>query len=460
MTILEPYNQIFETDKRYVLLRSGRDAGKSKVMGQYATKAIFEHELDGLVCRASYGDLQKSMFQEIIDVITEEGLLPFIEQRTRPLKIINKLNGNKIHFEGVGGADLSRTKGFKPGKKLSFIIFDENQQLPDQANYDQALATFRRHLDRDVGKVITAFNPEPQNSHWMNEYYRIHQESSLHLCLHTCYKDIAGVLSDVDLEAIELERIVNPSRYKYLYLGETNGLFGGAYFTFNRDIHLLEEKEADEMIKEYGIFQILIGVDAATTRDATALIPCAVLNNGQIVILPYFYHNPIKHGALDNSRLYPYIIDFINDIETMYEEIRWRNIPIHFIVDGANADLIQLLSYKLPSKYRVWAYTQKKVIQMAQIMQNAFSKNFIFIKDIGGIKNYITKVFEKYNSPLVTALESVVWDEKGKGFDDSIPNDTTDALTYALSFYFINPSNLHFPQKQSFYEKKKKEVSD
>ena len=457
MKILEVYEEVLKTPKRYTLLKSGRDAGKSKVMAQYTTKNFCEFDLDVLICRSSYGDLQKSMFKEIIAVIEEEGLLPFIEQRTRPLKIINKLNGNKIHFEGVGGADLSRTKGFKPDKKLSLIIFDETQQLPDQANYDQALATFRRHLDDEHGRVVTAFNPEPQNSHWMNEYYRIHEENSLYYCLHTSYKDIGKVLTDADLEAIELEAIVNPSNYKYLYLGETNGLFGGVYFTFNRSFHLLTEEETTELIKTHGIFQILIGVDGATTRDATAVIPVAILNNGQSIALEYLYHDPIKYGALDNSRLFPLIMDFIEDIEVQYD-LKWRRVPMHFVVDGANADLIQTLNYRLSNKYRVWSYTQKKIIQMAQIMQNAFSKNVLYIKDAGGIKNYVTKQFERNHHPLVTALESVIWDEKGKGFDDKVPNDTTDALTYALSFYFINPSNINFPQREGFYTKIKKEV--
>lgn len=459
MTVLEVYAPVEKTEKRYTLLKSGRDAGKSKFMGQLATKRFFELELDILVCRASYGDLQKSMFQEIVDVIEEEGLTPYVELRTRPLKILNKLNGNTIYFEGVGGADLSRTKGFKPSKKLSLILFDETQQLPSQSNYDQALASFRRHLDIKHGRVVTAFNPEPQNSHWMNEYYRIHKENSLYLCLHTSYKDIAKVLSDVDLEAIELEKMVNPSYYKYLYLGETNGLFGGVYHTFNRDFHLLEEDETNELIKKHGIFQILIGVDGATTRDATAVIPVAILNNGQAVVLEYLYHNPIKYGALDNSRLYPYIMEFIEEIEIQYD-LKWRRVPMNFIVDGANADLIQVLNYNLDKhKYRVWAYTQKKVIQMAQIMQNAFSKNVLFVKDNGGIKNYISKQFEKEHHPLVTALESVMWDEAGKGFDSSIPNDTTDALTYALSFYFVNPNNIYFPKREGFYTREKKEVN-
>ena len=460
MTILKPYNQALTTKKRYILIKSGRDAGKSKFSAQFIVKNFFEHNLNILVCRSNYGDLQDSMFQEIIDVLEEEHLLPFTNQRTRPLKIMNKLNGNIIYFKGVGGADLSRTKGFKTSKKLSLIMFDELQQLPEQSNLDQALASFRRHLHKKIGKVLMCFNPEPQNSHWANEFYRIHSENNKYLTLWTSYRDIAGVLSDVDLEAIETERIINPSNYKYLYLGETNGLFGGVYHTFNRDFHLLSEQEANKFIKEIGIHQILIGIDPATTRDATAMIPVAILKNGQAIVLECLHHDPKKDGALDNTRLFPIILEHIEKIETLYD-LRFRGTPITIIVDSAGADLVTKLTYDLPNRYRVISYSEKRIIQMAQVMQDAFSRNILYIKDTKVLYNYVTRRFE-HGLPLVTALESVIWDENGKGFDKIVPNDDTDALTYAISTYLINPRNLHFPRRDNFYEpiRERKEVSN
>lgn len=338
-------------------------------------------------------------------------------------------------------------------------MFDELQQLPEQSNLDQALATFRRHLDNDKGKVLMCFNPEPQNSHWCNEFYRINTENPSYLTLWTSYKNIIGVLSDVDIEAIELEAIVNPSNYKYLYLGETNGLFGGVYHTFNRDYHLLTEREVTKMIKDIGIHQILVGVDGATTRDCSAMIPVAILNNGQAIALETFHHDPIKYGALSNDRLFVLLLEHIEKIENQYD-LRFRGVPITFIVDSASADLVQKLQFDLPRRFQVFSYSQKKVIQMAQVMQNAFSKNVLYIKDTGGIYNYINRLFETNNLPLVTQLESVIWDEKGKGFDDSVPNDATDALTYAVAFYFINPNNLYFPPRDNFYERVRVERSE
>ncbi len=225
---MEVYKPLWTTDKTYIIIKSGRDAGKSKALSQLIFSKFFSLDRDIIVCRSNYGDLQASMFNEILAVIEENGYLSFIEERRKPLKIINKLNGSKIHFQGVGGSDLSRTKGLKPLKKVSLIVFDETQQLPSQNNLDQAMATFRRHLDDDNSKVVFAFNPEPQNAHWCNEFYRINDDDFYddYLCLYPSYRDIADVLSDKDKIAIEREKVINPNNYRYLYLGETTGLFG------------------------------------------------------------------------------------------------------------------------------------------------------------------------------------------------------------------------------------------
>jgi len=241
MKILKPYNVILKNKKPYVILKSGRDAGKSKFMAQMTFINFVNLDADIIICRSNYGDLRKSMFSEIMAVIEEEGFLPFIIDKAKPLKIINKLNGNIIHFEGIGGADLSRSKGLKPMKKVSLIIIDEMQQLPEQANLDQAIATFRRHLDDDNSMIILAYNPERQNAHWANEYYRMRENNDRYLCLYTSYKDIAKILTKKDLEDIELEKITNPSNYDWLYLGITKGLFGTVYSTFNRDTHLISK---------------------------------------------------------------------------------------------------------------------------------------------------------------------------------------------------------------------------
>ena len=114
------------------------------------------------------------------------------------------------------------------------------------------------------------------------------------------------------------------------------------------------------------------------------------------------------------------------------------------IFDSASANLRLTFASKFPPRYLCESYSQKNIVQMARIMQNAFGRNVLFILDTGGIFNYVTGVNEYGNHPLVRQLESVIWDEKGKGFDPSVENDVTDALTYSTAFYFRNPEAIYF----------------
>ena len=444
MKVLKPYLPLFDNNNKKIMLKSGRNAGKSQAISQLLMSKFFQYDLDVLVSRSNYGDLKDSIFSEVIARLAEEHLLPFIEERSRPLRIINKLNGNVMYFLGIGGSDLSRSKGTKPLKDVSVWVIDETQQLPTQANFDQAWASFRRRLDSEVGQLILAFNPEPQNSHWCNEMYRLNQEDDEWLCIYTSYLDIWEVLKPHDRNDIRKEKRINPSNYKYLYLGETEGLFGGVYHTFDRNYHLVKEKQVRKLIDKYGIHSILIGVDGATTRDKTAFVPTFILNNGQGIVVEYFYHDPEKNGQLSDDLLMPYVERWLEFLHRKYR-ISY-NQPIRCIFDSASANLRLTFANRMGSRYICEAYTQKKIIQMARIMQNAFGRNVLFLLDDGGYFNYITNQKEYGNHIGVKQLEGVVWEDipNPRKFDPKVPNDWTDALTYSTAYYFKNPQALYF----------------
>lgn len=450
MQIMKVYKDIFNKEPTYKFLKSGRAAGKSVQAAQKVFKVFFEEDGDIVVFRSNYADIKQSFYQEIINVIVEFELFKYIELRQKPLVITNKYNGNKIHFLGIGGADVHRTKGFKPDKMLSMVVGEELQQVPAQTNLDEAMATFLRFL-KDEGEVMYLFNPDRRASHWCNEYYRIKKYDSNYLCLHTTYKDIAKVLSKHLLTEIEVERITNPSNYRHRYLGETEGLHGAVYASFDRDIHLITESQVSHLIKTVGIHQLLIGGDPAYTIDATALVPVLLLKNGQAVALNFFFHDPKVNGVITNANLVPYLRRWLE------EDIvkRWglaRQSRIDLVFDTQGGDLMRQMSYTFPKNFVFQTYSQKNIIEMAHYMQNAFSKNVAFVLDEGGYYNYITDRFVQGSHPLVTQLEQVIWNEAGDGFEKKVPNDLTDAFTYAIAFYFKNPASLHFPNKDYYYK--------
>ena len=447
MKVAEVYKPLWETNCTKIMLKSGRIAGKSFGAGQYVAVKLVSDDGDIVIFRANSADNKGSIYNEVIQILENEGLHDLYYTKQKPLKIIHKYNGNTIHFLGIGGADEHRTKGFKPSKDLSLILGEELQQVTKQTNLDQAMATFIRFLKPD-GKVLFLFNPDRLASQWTNEYYRIREFDDDWLTLHTSYMDIEAFLNDHTMAEIETEKQTNPSNYRWMYLGETEGLFGAVYGSFDRDRHLVTEETIKYYMKKVGLAHLLVGVDPATTRDKTAFIPIAVLNNGQTFVLNYFYHDPEKNGVITNDRLMPYVNRWI---EELYD--RWgirRNQRADFIFDTQGADLNNVASYRFKREYRkdhfaMHSYSQKNVIEMAQIIQNAFSRNVLYILDEGGIYDYIQERFVRNFHPLITQLENVIWNEAGDGFEKKVDNDVTDALTYGIAFYFKNPANLHFP---------------
>ncbi len=450
MLILEPYDQLDTSEKTHIIVRSGREAGKSKHIAQKIIKDIIGNiQKDHLITRASYSDLKDSLFGELLVIIDELNLRSLFTIKNYPLHIRCNLTRSNIHFKGIGGADFDRTKGFKPPNPLMNIVIDELQQMNDEASLNQALASFRRAMHIDGAKVIIAFNPPPMNSHWVNEFYRMLKQNPDYLRIETSYKDIAGILNRESLRAIEMMRILNFKQYEYQYLAVTNGLFGGVYYTFKSEKHFINKTVAKGLIKKYGIHSLIIGVDGATTRDSTAFVPMLVLRNGQTMVVERFFHNPKQDGALSNEQLMPMVKRWVDDI-IRSNDIQW-NVPIYFICDPASADLKQTLIWHFGTRYTTLGYNQKNIVKMAQVMQNCFSKNVTYIVDYDGYYNYYHNYFERSEAPLVRQLESVIWAETGDKFDPTVPNDLTDALTYAVNWYFNTPENIYMPHQLEYY---------
>lgn len=458
MEILAPYDKILSTTHvNQFILRSGRVAGKTKNSTNIALALLLQGDGDVIFGRANYNQLRQSLFREFTNVIDEEQLQDYFKVRQYPeMEVRCLLNDNRLYFVGIGGSDLSRTKGFKPHKSVQMVFFDEAQQLPNQYNLDQARATLLRFL-QDDGKFVISYNPEPMNMHWMNEYARLREDSPDWLIIKATYMDIAKKLSKIQLRDIESERIFNPKNYEYLYLGITEGLFGSVYFTFDRRRHYVKLDKLTEKFNRNYIHTLLIGVDGASTRDKTALVPLAIMNNGQAIILDLFYHDPIENGALSNEQLIPYILQWLEKIEKANGIYQNPNVPIYFIADaGGNSDLHLSLRYNLPDdRYSVIPFGKKQVIPMAQNVNDVFSRNVAYVVDFGGYNDYVKGRFIYDNEkihPLVQQLESVVWNELGTGFEKSIDNDATDAFTYVVRYWYTNPDNLYLPDRDEFYD--------
>ena len=77
---------------------------------------------------------------------------------------------------------------------------------------------------------------------------------------------------------------------------------------FRRESHYLTPQEYSARFGKHRLVAVIFGVDGANTNDSTAVIPLAIMSNGQAVTLEMFYHNPKVNGQLANEQLVPLIM--------------------------------------------------------------------------------------------------------------------------------------------------------
>lgn len=450
----KPYDRILTTDKTTVVMYSPRISGKSYALGQvvylYANRYP-NHDI--VVTRANYNSLEDSLYNEILAFAENEGITDFYQPLRSPLRIRTR-KGNTIYFKGIGGADYSRSKGFKGLKKISLIICDETQQLKDEQSLRQAIATFVRSIDPEIkGRIILAGNPEMVKAHWWNAYCRKYRFAGVYEFIDANYLNIKKYLSSVTLEEIENERKYNPLMYKFLYLGELDDLAGGAYGQFKRDRHYISMDQWRKEIAGQRLCTIIWGGDGAITHDRTGIVPIGVYSNGRGYVLQRFYYNPLETGVvLAPSQISEMIIEYVEQMCKMYD-VYSENIGSYFAIDCAAADLVTQLRYNINGYHIVKGFTGKNIINNNAVVNNCFAKNMIKIVDFGGYYDFYARRFVPTTAdtePLIYQLESVTW--KNYKLDPEIPNDYTDALTYGANVYFNNPDNLWLPERKGAYD--------
>lgn len=445
------YKDLWSATKNFVNLIGGRVSGKTTVARDYAMFCNEKYKSrDIIVCRDSYSDLADSLFTSLTKFITKNKLWDYYEQKQNPLRIHNKRNGNNVYFAGIGGADKNRTKGLETENKVEVIIFDELQQVKEQENYEQAIASFRRLLS-NTAKVIHIFNPPRQKAHWVNVWAKIKESDPDYLTIHSSWIDMVQFLNDIDIKEILKMEVIDKNEYDWLYMGKSVGGLGSVYPQFKPEKHLIKYDEAILKFAGHHIMSVVIGGDNAVSRDGTCLCPIAIFDNGQCAVLDVFYHDPKRDGDLAVSEMIPYIRKWLTKLEKKYrlneQSFYGDYTPIAFVIDGSiiGIELAKELRFVLnPSRYDIIRYSQKNIIEMVGNMKSVFARNMLYILDYGGTYNYVRDTFEQGYNIVAEQVENLVWNDKENGFDPIVPNDASDALTYGGNAIFKNMFNLYY----------------
>lgn len=340
------------------------------------------------------------------------------------------------------GANDDRAITKIQGAGLGYAYCDEIATYPE--NFFEML---KSRLDLPNSKCDCTCNPESP-SHFIKKHI---DKKDLDV-----YNEAFTIYDNTFLSPDFISNLENEYRGTIYFdrwiLGKWVKTEGLVYPLFKREKHFLTPSEFAQQFGKHSIRYVIWGGDGATTNDATAIVPIAVMDNGQGVVLEQFYHDPKQNGQLSNEQLVPYIRQYVLELTEKYR--MFEHGVVHYMpIDCAASDLIINLAYSLPGYYNVQKYTQKDILRTTDVVNNAFGRNAICILNFGGYYNYIKHRFEECDNQLVIDLENMVWDENGRQYDSSVPNDCADAFRYAVNAYYANPLNLwETPENTTTYK--------
>ena len=442
------YKSVITEKNKHFLIPGGRISGKSHQAYLVATLFLLNNpDYDALIGRANYSEMETSSYNELKTAIKDLGMESEFEVYKSPLRIVRRGNHGTIYFTGLSG-DENRTKGFKTEHPLGIFIIEETQQLKNQNELEQALASIRRNMDPTNWRIVIVYNPPAQKFNWINEYENRKKADPDFEIIRTTYKDVWPFLNIIDKREIIKDKLFDFNHYVWFYEG-----FGAVYSTFNPDIHLVKygqwNSDPKYNILTSQIVGMIIGCDGSASKDATALVPIAILKNGICVVLNIFHHDPVNDGQFGSDWVVRNYVKqwFEKDICQKYNlNDRMAFVPILFVCDPAGSELAKALKYHMTGRPQTDVHTYQKETQlaMADKVIGGFARNQVFVIDYGGYQNYAKNQWIKGTTPLVKALTTVTWNEKGDHYDPAIPNDDTDALTYGLGEWFRNPLNVNW----------------
>lgn len=413
-----------EANKRWNILYGATRSGKTRVSYFLIPQRIQEHyEHNILLVGKTVNTLERNVLGVMREIYGAHNIGTISKANQEVM-----LFGKKCFAVGAND-DRAITK--IQGSGLGYAYCDELTTFPE--NFFEML---KSRLDLPNSKCDATCNPESP-SHFVKQFI---DNKDLDI-----YAEHFTIYDNTFLSPDFVRNLENEYRGTIYFdrwiLGKWVKTEGLVFPLFKREKHFLKP---DEYARQYGkhyIRYVIFGVDGATTNDSTAVVPVAILDNGQAVVLKMFYHNPKINGQLSNEQLLPYINTYLNELIREYR-LYENNVQFMMPVDCASADLLITLSYNLTQDFNVYKYTKKDIMQTTDVVNNALGRNSIIVLDYGGQYNYIKGQFEPGNNQLVIDLENMVWDKNGTGYDGTVPNDCADAFRYAICTYYLNPYNL------------------
>ena len=449
--------QIFQAKQPYILIVGGRTGGKTKTASILSVLFAYTFPYtDQFYCRASYGSMADSCFAEYKDALASlpDNLGAEFQERKSPLRF-ERGELNKVYFAGIGGSNLDRTKGMKTSHPIKVTIMEETQELPTRTHFDQAMASLRRNFGEEA-KTLVLGNPPPHKAHWFNQLVEEKKNDKDWLVVYMTWEDIVPFLNDYDLKEILKTKYRNKEYYDWFYMGRPTSSLGCVYMVYNPERHLYKATEISYFLENTNVRPIgcVIGGDGAVTRDCTAFVPLIILSNGQSIVGPIFHHDPNKSGQYASTTLVQDLLQrWFDQLCKAYnlgtrQELKnnpyAKQLPILMVIDPAATDLVKSCQFFFQPRALVRMAKKDRIPQMVGFVQSAIANDMVNVVDFGGYYDYSQNKFIRAQNPVDYQLQNLTWNDRATGYDDILPNDDCDALTYAVNAWYGRTENMQW----------------
>ena len=451
------YKEIFLDNYRYFILSSGRISGKTSILvAIWWTYTNKFKDRDIVILQATATEIKDSIINEIEKFLKRSGFdvgddvscewyIPKAKDR-----IIHKGQEGATYFypitDSKGG---QRSRGINTSRPLSLVLYEEAQKNKDANVVEQSVITFIRQLDKKA-KLIIVGNNETLG-HWFVDYVNEKRQDPEWCYIYANCYHIWNLLNEQTRNYIENTKKNNYTEFRRMFLGDIHANTSDVVFPqFERARHY---KLASKLDFHY-ITTLIIGIDHATANDTFAVVPVAILDNGETQTLEVCYDDPSEtNRTLAPTEQCDLLEKFIEFLDQKYG-IAYNHLQTVLSIDGAAAPFIaQLKHLKQTAKnkdlwrnIKVYGFTLKKKDVNMGVIKNAFAYGVLTLLNEGSVtwdgsenKHRLAKEIEKQRY------------KNGK-LNPQIPNDLCDALEYGLIPYYNNCYNLSFPIRKRNYE--------
>jgi len=229
---LPAFADIFYEDKTYWLLSGGRASGKTTQVSAYMVMRLMQDEYCRIViARYTQRAITSSIYRDIVDIITDWGLTPYLEIKGDEIR--NKKNGNMIITHSMKlqeGTVSAKGKGLA---KVTHLVIDEATELPSEEEYIKLIDSFRtKGVER---RIFLIFNPTSKN-HWIfRRFYtpdgKPHPKwKEDHGYIHTTYHDNINNLDPKKIQEWERASADDPEYYAHHILGKWSDIGEGQVY--------------------------------------------------------------------------------------------------------------------------------------------------------------------------------------------------------------------------------------